>query len=183
MKSKSLFSTLVFVAVLTAVCGCKKEETAPAPPPPKTSEAAPAGGTDLLNTATTAVTTTACNIVNTASAVVTQAATQVRAATTAGTDLVNAAAAPVTQATTQPAAQAQPSQTMVQTLIDRAKSLVGDQKYSDALNTLSQLSNVKLTPEQQALVDSLKSQIQTALAKAGASDAASALGGVLGGKK
>ena len=112
-----------------------------------------------------------------------QAATQVQAATTAGTNLANAAVAPMTQAATQATAQAQPAQTMVQSLIDRAKGLVADQKYSEALNTLSQLSNIKLTPDQQALVDSLKSQIQTALAKAGASDAASALGGVLGGKK
>ena len=42
---------------------------------------------------------------------------------------------------------------------------------------------MKLTSEQQKLVDALKAQIQSALAKAAGSDAASALDGALGGKK
>jgi len=175
-------------AGLTAVCGCKKEEPAPAPQAPKTSETAPAAsGTDLLNAASAAVTAAGTNLANAASTAVTQAttqaATQVQAATAGGTDLLKAAAAPVTQATTQATPQVKPADSMVQSLIERAKSLVGDQKYTDALNTLNQLANIKLTPQQQSLVDSLKSQIQAALAKAGASDAASALGGVLGEKK
>ena len=48
---------------------------------------------------------------------------------------------------------------------------------------LSQLTNLKLTAEQQKLVDDLKAQIQSALAKATAADPAAALGGALGGKK
>ena len=179
MKSTSTFVTSILCAGLTAVCACKKEEPAPAPQPPKTSETAPAAsGTDLLNAASAAATTAGTNLANAVCNAVAQATSQA-----AGTDLLNAAAAPATQATTQATPQAKPADSMVQSLIDKAKSLVADQKYSDALNTLSQLTNVKLTPEQQSLVDSLKSQIQAALAKTGASDAASALGGVLGGKK
>jgi hypothetical protein len=75
------------------------------------------------------------------------------------------------------------SSTQVQGLIDKAKGLVTDEKYQDALKVVQQLSSLKLTPEQQTLVDGLKSQIQTALAKATGADAASALGNVLGGKK
>ena len=70
-----------------------------------------------------------------------------------------------------------------QSLIDKAKSYVADQKYPDALSTIGQLSASKLTPDQQKLVDALKAQIQSAMAKASTSDAASALGGALGGKK
>jgi hypothetical protein len=83
------------------------------------------------------------------------------------------------------AAAAAPSavSTEAQGLIDKAKGLVVDQKYQDALNLVQQLSNLKLTPEQQTLVDGLKTQIQTALAKTTATDAASSLGNALGGKK
>lgn len=181
-----MFTTLVLSAGLVAVCGCKKEEPALAAQPQKTSETAPAAAGDLANAASAAVTQAtqqAAAQVNTAVTAVTQAtdqsATQVKIATTAGTDLLNSATAPAAQA----AAQTQPAQAQAQSVIDRAQSLVASQKYTDALNTLSQLTNIKLTPEQQSLVDSLKSQIQAALAKPGASDAASALGGVLGGKK
>jgi hypothetical protein len=75
------------------------------------------------------------------------------------------------------------SSTQVQGLIEKAKGLVTDEKYQDALKVVQQLSSLKLTPEQQTLMDGLKSQIQTALAKATGADAASALGNVLGGKK
>jgi CHASE3 domain sensor protein len=53
----------------------------------------------------------------------------------------------------------------------------------DALDTIKQLAGTKQTPDQQKSVDDLKAQIQSALAKAAGSDAASALGGALGGKK
>lgn len=87
------------------------------------------------------------------------------------------------QATTQVKAAQDQTQDQAQGLIDRAKSLVADQKYQDALASLGQLSNLKLTADQQKLVDDLKAKIQAALAKATATDPASALGGTLGGKK
>ena len=48
-------------------------------------------------------------------------------------------------------------------LIEQAKNLIGQSKYSDALNILQQLSGMKLTPEQEQLVASLKDQIQKAM--------------------
>lgn len=61
--------------------------------------------------------------------------------------------------------------------------MVTDQKYKDALTVVQQLASVKLTPDQRTLMDGLKAQIQTALAKDATSDAASALGNALGGQK
>jgi hypothetical protein len=66
--------------------------------------------------------------------------------------------------------------TQVEALLDRAKSLTANQKYQEALNTLTQLYATKLTPGQKQKADDLKSQIQTAVAQ----KATSALGGVLG---
>jgi hypothetical protein len=86
-------------------------------------------------------------------------------------------------ATDQMGAAVAPTTSQTQALIDKAKGLVTDQKYKDALTVVQQLASVKLTPDQRAMVDGLKAQIQTALAKDTTSDAASALGNALGGKK
>jgi hypothetical protein len=89
----------------------------------------------------------------------------------------------VSAASNQAGAAVAGSMSQVQTLIDKAKGLVTEEKYKDALTVVQQLSSLRLTPEQRTLVDSLKAQIQTALAKSTTSDAASAAGNVLGGKK
>jgi hypothetical protein len=49
-------------------------------------------------------------------------------------------------------------------LIAQAKTLISQSKFTDALNTLQQLSSLKLTPEQEQTVAGLKDQIQKALA-------------------
>ena len=55
-------------------------------------------------------------------------------------------------------------QAKAQGIIDDAKKLVGEKKYTEALSLLQQqLAALKLTPDQQKLVDSLKEQIQQAL--------------------
>ena len=95
----------------------------------------------------------------------------------------SAAGQVVSQVTTQAAAQVGAAQQQAQGVIDQAKAYVADKKYQDALNSLTQLANTKLTPEQQQTVDNLKAQIQAALAKVMGTDPAAGLGGVLGGKQ
>ena len=69
-------------------------------------------------------------------------------------------------------AQASAATDKAQGIIDQAKSLLADNKASDALTSLKGLSGVQLTSDQQSAVQSLKDQIQKALA-------AKATGGLL----
>lgn len=62
-----------------------------------------------------------------------------------------------------------------QGLIDKAKSLVDSNQYADASKILQELANLKLTPEQQKVVDDLKAIVQKKLADQGIS----AVGGLL----
>ncbi len=71
----------------------------------------------------------------------------------------------------------------VQALLEKAKILSSNQKYQEALTTLTTVYETQLTTEQKQQADALKSQIQTALAEKAVSGASSALGGFLGGKK
>lgn len=76
------------------------------------------------------------------------------------------------------------SSDQAQSLIDKVKTLIAEKKYSEAATTLKELSALKLTPEQQKLVDDLKAQLQKALASTAADDATKkatdAAGGLLG---
>lgn len=94
-------------------------------------------------------------------------------------DLSDAAA----KAAGQVKAAAEQASGKAQDLINQAKSLVDAKKYTDASNILQQLASLKLTPEQQKLVDDLKATIQQSLANQGTSKATEAVGGILGGKK
>ena len=60
--------------------------------------------------------------------------------------------------------------TQAQGLIDKAKTLVAEGKYSDAASTLQQLTGQTLSADQTTLVASLKEQIQKALAAGGVGD-------------
>jgi hypothetical protein len=135
-------------------CGSKEEATPPAPSEPAKPAAAPS--VDAQKLATSAQ----------------QAATQA-----VDTLKAQAAAAKDALATTGAAAG------KAQELIDTAKGLTGQSKWSEALKVLNDLANYKLTPGQQTLVDNLKAQVQKQLevlaAKKATDEAGKAVGSLL----
>ena len=67
----------------------------------------------------------------------------------------------------------------IQSLIDTAKKLIADTKYADALKTLTDLSQLKLTEAQQKVVAALKDQVNKGLADKASTEAGKALGDLL----
>jgi hypothetical protein len=75
----------------------------------------------------------------------------------------------------------------VQGMIDTAKSLAGEKRWTEVLKVLAQLAGEKLSPAQQTIVESLKSdaekQAGAAVADKAAAGAGNAIGGLLQPKK
>jgi hypothetical protein len=70
-----------------------------------------------------------------------------------------------------------------QGIIDRAKALISEQNYPEALDNLAKVASFKLTPEQKKSVDDLKSQIHSDLMKLAGTNAAFVPGGAPDGKQ
>ena len=171
MKHKTLL--LTFIAALAfGLAGCSKNE-------PVTTTA------DDANKAASSAADAAAKTAEAAKveAAKTDQATKAEAAKTAEAAKVEAAkadqAAKVEAAKAAEAAKVEAAKAAdnakAQELIDKAKNLVAEGKFSDASSVLQQLTGLSLTSEQQKLVDSLKEQIQKALAAKAAENAAGGL--------
>ena len=90
-----------------------------------------------------------------------------------GTKMANDMAAKAAEVTAAGSAKAQE-------LIDSAKKLVGEGKFQDALAKLKATGGEKLSVNQQAMVDTLKAQIEKAIGATSkaAADASAAAGGI-----
>ncbi len=183
-------------AVLFLAGGCSKQEPTTETPKSesqateRTTPAEPAPAAAAVGEAQKAVEAAKPATEQAASAAATTATQTAQAVSEAQKSVPAVSAAAATAAQTMQAAATQAvasatstATTQVQGLIEKAKGLVSNQKYQDALTVVQQLSSLQLTPDQQKLVDGLKAQIQSALAASATSNAASALGNILGGKK
>lgn len=160
MKTKYLLHTVCAAALLLCVSGCKDSTETVEPTMPENSQ-----GT----TGTGSLESDARQLANETQGAVAGAGTSVsNAAQDAGTELRQAAGAAEGEA---------------QSVLAQAREYVAEKKYTEALNSLKRLSNLKLTPEQQKTLDELRNQIQASLAQSGVSNAASKLGNMLGGQK
>lgn len=152
MKNAKITTLLALASMFSLIIGCgQKEQTAPEPPV-KAERAAEAAPAEMPKAAE-------------APAPVVAAAPEVTPTVAATPEVTPAATANIDQAQSQ---------------IDKVKSLLADKKYAEALTALKELSAMKLTPDQQTMVDGLKAQVERAMQAEATSDATKSVGGLLG---
>lgn len=158
MKTYKLLFAIGSVAAMTLVAGCDSKTTEPAKQPDQ--PAAPPAQTPAPSAPASA--SAAVEAVKPA---VEQAVTETKAVAATATTAATTAAAEVTS--------------KFNTVVEQAKKYLGETKYTEALNSLQQLSGLKLTPEQEKIVSDLKAQIQKLMAAKATTDGASAVGNLL----
>ena len=168
MKINNLIKICSLALTLGLVAGCEKKHESPAP----TTKDAPKTASDVV----TALQKTAGDVATEVKKVAGDVATE---ATKVAEAVKTTAEKAVTDATKQTESPAISATAKAQDYIDKAKVLVTDKKYQDALNSLQSLSGLTLSTEQQKLVDDLKQTIQTALGSKAATDGANAVGNLL----
>ncbi|MDB6110340.1 MAG: hypothetical protein JWR69_2090 [Pedosphaera sp.] len=163
MKLKYTVLGLTLGGLLALTGGCSKSE-----PAPSASEV-----DKTIKEENAAVAKSADKAAEAAKPVLQQAADAVAKTTNVGARMAVDTAAKMVDTTAKPEAQAQG-------LIDQTKTLVSQSNYQGAVDTLKKLSSMKLTPEQQTMVNDLKAQVQKYMADHATSEGTKAIGNLLG---
>jgi hypothetical protein len=168
MKTKSIILTLALGTALVGFTGCNKSETKSEAE--STSPATPTMGEQVKSAVTNAVTETK----EAAAAAVDKTKEVAAAATETAKEAATAVKEGAEKVATEVKEKVEGTDSSMtakaQELIDKAKALIGESKYKEALESLQGLANFKLTEEQQKVVDDLKEQIQKGLSAAGVSN-------------
>lgn len=157
MRVENCIGTISVVVFLLAA-GCSKKEE-PAPAASNVSAASDSAAADMKKASDSAA-DAAQKAANDLGA---QAAGVQKAADAAAADAQAQAAAARKAADTAAAdlqGQGAAITSKAQAAIDNASKLIAESKWSEALQALNQLATMKLTPEQQAMVDKLKAEAQ-----------------------
>jgi hypothetical protein len=193
MKNKLLVPVLAAFSLVTLIVSCSKQETTATALPVEAVRAPDpvAGGLNAADAQKADEAQKAADAFSAATAQKEREATAQRQADADKADQAQKQAAAEELAAEQAAAAKQSElaagAAKVQALISTAKSLSGENKWSEVLKILSELAGQQLTPAQQSTVDGLKSdaqkQAEAALVKKATADASSAIGGFLAPKK
>jgi colicin import membrane protein len=194
MKNKLLVLGLAAVTLITLGVGCNKQETSAATGSTEVAKKTDPSAANALSASEAQKAADAQKAAEDLKAADAQKLREATAQKQAEADkpdqALNQTAADKLVAGQLPAAQqSQPpaGAAQVQALIERAKSLAGENKWDDVLKILAQLAGEKLSPAQQAAVDGLKSDAQkqagAAVSNKATADAGNALGGLLQPKK
>jgi hypothetical protein len=159
MKFKAMSASIIVCALAVSLSGCGESK---APEPTKSDTPAPTPTVAAPAQPAAEVTPTPAEV---KPAVETPAAP----------------AAPAVEPAAAPAAPVEDTVTaQAQTLINKAKALVDAKQYQDALDVINQLGTLKLSTEQQKIVDDLKAQVQNLMSSQTVTNAANAVGNLLG---
>ena len=161
-------SLTLAAALALGLAGCSKNESAT--PAAEDANKAAASAADAAAKTAEAAKAEAARVADAAKAEAAKVAEAAKA------EAAKAEAAKVEAAKTAEAAKADAAKAAdnakTQGLIDKARSLIAEGKYSEAASVLQQLAGQSLSADQTTLVASLKEQIQKALAAKAADNAA-----------
>jgi len=148
MKKQHLIIPFSTIALCVWVVGCNQQSTSPSSDSEAKPGAASGSGVEKAKEAVN-------NTIEAAQQTGEKVMADAKAAGSNAIESVNAKAGQFTDA----------ANTEGQKLIDSAKSLISDGKFSEALATLEQTTGLSLTEAQKETVDKLKQQVEDALSK------------------